>query len=69
MGVCVCLFSIGGHTVGPTVLKFCIEDRIYPWEVIGYILFRYPYPQGLGGQRVVLEVKRFISVKTSYNKN
>ena len=55
--VCVCLFSIGGHTVGPTVLKFGMEDHIYPGEVIGYILFRYPYPRVGGGQRVVLEVR------------
>jgi len=46
--VCVCLFSIGGHTVGPTELKFGMEDHIYPWEVLSYILFRYPYPQGQG---------------------
>ena len=37
----MCLFSIGGHTVGPTVLKFGMEDHIYPREVIGYILLRY----------------------------
>ena len=28
--VFVCVFSIGGHTVGPTVLKFGTEDHIYP---------------------------------------
>ena len=44
----MCVFSIGGHTVGPTVLKFGMEDHIYPWEVIGYISFRYPNPQGRG---------------------
>ena len=46
--VTVYLFSIGSHTVGPTVLKFGMEDHIYPVEVIGYILFGYPYPQGRG---------------------
>ena len=46
--MCVCLFSIGGHTVGPTVLKFGTEDHIYPGEVIGYISFQYPYPLGQG---------------------
>ena len=46
--VCVCVFSIGDHTVGPTVLKFGMEDHIYPWEVIGYILLRYPNPLGQG---------------------
>ena len=35
----MCLFSIGGHIVGPTVLKFGMEDHVYPWEVIWYILF------------------------------
>ena len=44
----VCLFSIGGHTVRPTVLKFGMEDHIYPGEVIGYILLRYPNPLGRG---------------------
>ena len=29
-------------------LKFGMEDHIYPWEVIGYISFLYPYPQGWG---------------------
>ena len=46
--VCVCLFSIGDHTVGPKVLKFGIEDHIYLAEVIGNIWFRFPYPQGRG---------------------
>ena len=46
--VCFCLFSIGGHIVGPTVLKFGLEDHIYPGEVIGYISFRFPYPPGSG---------------------
>ena len=35
-----------GHTVGPTELKFGMEDHIYPWEVLSYILFRYPCPLG-----------------------
>ena len=35
--MCVCLFSKGGHTVGPTVLKFGIEDHIYSGEVIVYV--------------------------------
>ena len=46
--VCVCVFFIGSHTVGPTELKFGMEDHIYPWEVIG---------RAGGGQRVVLEVR------------
>ena len=48
--VCVraCVFSIGGHTVGPTELKFGMEDHIYPREVIGYILFPNTYPPGGG---------------------
>ena len=50
------MFSVGSHTVGPTGLKFGMEDYIYPGEVIGYILFWYPYPQCPGGQRGVLEV-------------
>ena len=49
-GDCVraCVFSIGGHTVGPTELKFGMEDHIYPREVIGYILFPNTYPPGGG---------------------
>ena len=46
--VTVCISSIGGHTVGPTELKFGMEDHIYLWEVLRYISFRYPYPQGRG---------------------
>ena len=46
--MCVCVFFKGGHTVGPTVLKFGMEDRIYPWEVIGYISLQYPQPSGSG---------------------
>ena len=42
------MFLIGGHTVGPSVLKFGIEDCIYPWDVIGYISFRDPNPRGQG---------------------
>ena len=42
------MFSIGGHTVGPTELNFGTEDHIYPGEVIGHILFRYPSPKGQG---------------------
>ena len=30
MCVSECLLSIGGHTVGPTELKFGKEDDIYP---------------------------------------
>ena len=26
---CVCLFFMGGLTVEPTALKFCMEDHIY----------------------------------------
>ena len=33
-----------------------MEDHIYLWEVIGYILMRHPNPLNGGGQRVVLEV-------------
>ena len=49
-GDCVraCVFSIGGHTVGPTELKFGMEDHIYPRGVIGYILFPNTYPPGGG---------------------
>ena len=46
--VSVCVFSIGGHTVGPTELKFGMEDHIYPRGVIGYILFPNTYPPGGG---------------------
>ena len=46
--VTVCVFYIGSHTVGPRVLKFGMKDHIYPWEVIGYILFGYPNPRGQG---------------------
>ena len=55
----MCVFSIGGHTVGPTELKFGMEDHIYPRGVIGYILFpnTYPPPPVGGGQRVVLEIR------------
>ena len=42
--MCVCVFYIGGHTLGPTVM----DDHIYPWEVIGYISFWYPNPLGRG---------------------
>ena len=42
--------------IGPTELKFTMEDHIYPGEIIGYISLRYPYPMGRGGHRVVLEV-------------
>ena len=42
------MFFIGGHTVGPTVLKFGMGDYIYPWEVIGNISLRYPQPSGSG---------------------
>ena len=41
----MCVFFTG-HTVGPTVLKFGMDDHIYPWEVIGYILFGFA--AGLG---------------------
>ena len=47
-GECVFVFFIGGHTVGPTELKLGMKDHIYPGEVIGYILFLYPNPQGQG---------------------
>ena len=39
-------FSIGGHNVGPTELKFGMEDHIYPEEVIAYISYRHTYTQG-----------------------
>lgn len=35
----MCVFSIGGYTVGPTELKFGMEVHIYPGEVVGYISF------------------------------
>ena len=44
----MCVFFIGGHTAVPRGLKFDQEDHIHPWEVKGYILFQYPYPQGQG---------------------
>ena len=54
---CVCVSVLyRGYTVGPTMLKFGMEDHIYLWEVIGYILMRHPNPLNGGGQRVVLEV-------------
>ena len=61
--MCVCLLYIGGHTIRPTVLKFGMEDHIYPWEVIGYILLWYPNPLGRGGQRVLLEVRAAQTVR------
>ena len=33
------MFFIGDLTVGPTELKFGMEDHIFPWEVIGYISY------------------------------
>ena len=42
------MLYIGGHTIRPIVLKFGMEDHIYPWEVIGYILLWYPNPLGQG---------------------
>ena len=51
MRLYLCVFSTGGHTIGSTELKFGIEDHIYPREVIGYIWFRYPNPQGRGGPK------------------
>ena len=44
VSVSACLFSKCGHTIGPTVLIFGIEDHICPEEVKGYILLPYPYP-------------------------
>ena len=44
----MCVFSTGGHTIGPTALKYGMEDHIYPWKAIGYISFWYPNPQGQG---------------------
>ena len=46
--MCVWVLSIDGHTVGPTELKFGMEDHMYPWEVLRYISFRYPNPLGRG---------------------
>ena len=43
------VLSLGGHTVGPTELKFGMEDHIYPREVLRYILFRYQLGGGSGG--------------------
>ena len=56
----MCVFSIGGHTVGPTVLKFGMEDHIYPGEVLGYISFWHPDPLGQRGG--VLEVHAALTV-------
>ena len=44
----MCVFLIGSHDVGPRVLKFGTVDHIYPWKVIGNILFGYPNPGGQG---------------------
>ena len=64
-----CVFSIGGHTVGPTELKFGMEDHIYPREVIGYILFPNTYPPWWGEAKEwfwrSVQPKRCISVKIS----
>ena len=51
----MCVFFIGGHTVGPTELKFGMEDHIYPWEVIGYISFGYPNPGDQGALKTWLQ--------------
>ena len=48
VGVWVSVLYRLSHCVGPTVVKFGIEDHIYPAEVVEYILFWYPYPQGWG---------------------
>ena len=65
----VCLFSIGGHTVGHTVLKFGMEDHIYPREVMGYILLGYPNSLGRGEAKEWFwrstQPKQCISVKIS----
>ena len=44
----MCLFSIGGHTTGPTHAQIWHGGPHLPGQVIGYILFRYLYPQGRG---------------------
>ena len=51
-----CLLSIGGHTVGPTELKFGKEDDIYPGRLQDAFCSGTPSPWVRGGQRVVLEV-------------
>ena len=61
--VCVSLFSLGSHTIGPTVLKFGMGDHIYPVEVIGLILFWC-----IRTWRS-MQPKRGISMKISQNKN
>ena len=43
----MCVFFIGGHTVGPTVLKSGMEDHIYPWDRIHFVAI--PQPSGPGG--------------------
>ena len=43
-------FSRGGCVIGRTVHKFGMEDHIYPGEVLGYIWFGYPNPQGQGAK-------------------
>ena len=53
MCVCVfvCMFAIGGHTVGPIGPKFCTEVRSHPGSVIGYVRTRRPHPPGRGWPR------------------
>ena len=53
--VCVCLFSIGGHTVGTTELKFGMENHFNHLEVIGYIWAGYPHPWGQGALKRVYQ--------------
>ena len=65
---CGCQFSTESHTIWQTVIKFGMEDPIYPGEVLGYISFRYPYPQGWGPKTWITESvppKRCISGKIS----
>ena len=59
------VLSIGGHAVGSTELKSGLEDHIYPWEVIGYISFRYPNCQGQGALKLVSGV-RTTQTKTGF---
>ena len=68
MCVSVCLFSIGGHTIGPRVLKLGMEDHIYPGG--GYRIHFAPVPLPWVGEAKEwfwrsMQPKRCISVKIS----
>src|SRR5574343_45520 len=51
VGLFVCVFAIGGRTVGPIGLKFCTEVAFHPGSVIGYVPTGRPPPPGRGWPR------------------